>query len=536
MDRPANISTTAPGSAQRARRDGAESSRIAGAVGPVACLAVLAWAATAGAQVSREPAAAPPPRAARPATPLFEDFRAAASAPCFDDLDRLLARGRIRVAVTYSKTHYFVEKGRPRGFAYENLAEFERFLRQRHARKHRVPVTIVFMPVPRDELFTRLRDGRADLAVANLTITPERQELAEFTIPLFSGTREVVVTGSDAPSLNTLDELSGREVVVRGSSSFREHLDGLNARLTSEGKAPVRVILADEHLETEDLLEMVSAGLIEATVADEYIVDLWKTVFPGLQIHRRAPIAEGSAIAWAVRKGAPRLLGEANAFLAKHRTGTTFGNTLRNRYLKDPNWARRAMDPRSVRKFDVLVDLFRKYGDRYGFDHLLLLAQAYQESGLDQDRRSAAGAIGVMQVLPTTGAMMRVGDVHELNPNVHAGTKYLRQIVELYFSDPGIVDLDRMLFGFAAYNAGPTRIQSLRRRAAARGLDPNVWFGNVEAMASEVMGLETVHYVSNISKYYLAYRMLENRRRERSDAASGAPIDGAGSPIGSPAP
>jgi membrane-bound lytic murein transglycosylase MltF len=501
----------------------------------LACLAALACAEAAGAQAPRE-AAESPPSAARVGTPRFEDFRAAASAPCFDDLDGLLARGKIRVAVTYSKTHYFVERGRPRGYAYENLAEFERFLRQRHARRHRVPVTIVFMPVPRDELFARLRDGRADLAVANLTITPERQELADFTIPLFSGTREVLVTDGDVPALGTLDELSGREVIVRGSSSFREHLDALNTRLTAAGKPPVHVILADEHLETEDLLEMVNAGLIEATVADEYIADLWKAVFPTLKIHRGSPIAEGNAIAWAVRKGAPHLLAEANAFLARHRAGTAFGNTLRNRYLKDPNWARRAMDQRSVRKFDEMVDLFRRYGDRYGFDYLLLLAQGYQESGLDQRRRSAAGAIGVMQLLPATGAQMRVGDVRELNANVHAGTKYLRQTIERYFSDPGIGDLDRTLLGFAAYNAGPTRIQSLRRRAAARGLDPNVWFGNVEAMASEVMGLETVHYVSNISKYYLAYRMLENRRRERKDAAPGGLMEGAGRTLGPPAP
>jgi membrane-bound lytic murein transglycosylase MltF len=501
----------------------------------LACLAALTWACVAGAQASREAAAAPP-GAPRAGTPRFEDFRTAASAPCFDDLDALLARGKIRVAVTYSKTHYFVDKGRPQGFAYENLAEFERFLRKRHARRHGVPVTIVFMPVPRDELFKRLQDGRADLAVANLTVTPERQELADFTIPLSSGTRELLVTGQDAPPLSSLDELSGREVVVRQSSSFREHLDALNGRLTAAGRAPVHVVFADEHLETEDLLEMLNAGLIEATVADEYIADLWKAVFPALQIHRRAPPAEGTAIAWAVRKGAPRLLAEANAFLAKHRAGTAFGNTLRNRYLKDPSWARRAMDKRSVRRFDEVVDLFRRYGDRYGFDHLLLLAQGYQESGLDQRRRSAAGAIGVMQVLPSTGALMRVGDVRELNANVHAGTKYLRQLVERYFSDPAIGDLDRMLFGFAAYNAGPTRIQSLRRRTAARGLDPNVWFGNVEATASEVMGLETVHYVSNISKYYLAYRMLENRRREKTEAAPGGVMEGAGKALTSPAP
>ncbi|HWE23519.1 MAG TPA: lytic transglycosylase F [Myxococcales bacterium] len=481
------------------------------------CAAVLVWPATVRADAA--PTSAPPTaKPASHATANFETFREHAAAPVFDDLDGLLARGKIRVAVTYSKTHFFVDKGNQRGFAYENLIEFERFLRERHRRNRRAPVSIVFMPVPRNELFNRLRDGRADLAVANLTITPERKELADFTVPLYSGAREVLVTASHVQPMTSLDDLSGRDVVVRGSSSFREHLDALNERLTAAGKAPVQVEQADEHLETEDLLEMVSAGLIEATMADDYIAELWKEIFPNLQIHGQAPIAEGTSIAWAVRKGAPKLLAEANAFLATHRSGTTFGNVLRTRYLKDTHWARRAMDEHEVEKFDSMVKLFQQYGERYRFDYLLILAQAYQESKLDQNRRSPAGAIGVMQVLPQTGAQMKVGDIRTLEPNVHAGVKYLRSVIEKYFSDPAIGDLDRTLFAFAAYNAGPRRIQSLRKKAAASGLDANVWFANVEAIASQVMGMETVHYVSNISKYYLAYRMIENRRHERKEA------------------
>jgi membrane-bound lytic murein transglycosylase MltF len=450
----------------------------------------------------------------------FETFKEAVSAPIFDDLPGLLKRGKIRVAVTYSKTHYFVDKGQQRGFAYENLVEFEKFLRKRFTKKHRAPVSIVFMPVPRNELFQRLVDGRADMAVANLTITPERELLADFTTPLFSGAREVVVTGPGYPVLASPDDLSGREVVVRPSSSFREHLDALNGRLTAAGKAEIKLVLADEHLETEDLLEMVHAGLIEATVADDYIADLWKSIFKNLQIHREAPISEGTSIGWAIREGAPNLLKQANAFLAVHRAGTSFGNVLRKRYLKDPNWARRAMDANEVEKFRNMVKLFQQYGEKYKFDHLLILAQAYQESRLDQNTKSRAGAVGVMQVLPTTGTMMKVGDIKRIEPNVHAGVKYLRSIIDKYFSDPGISDYDRTLFAFAAYNAGPTRVQRFRKKAARQRLDPNVWFGNVEVVASQMIGTETVHYVSNISKYYLAYRMIENRRAEKKPQAA----------------
>jgi membrane-bound lytic murein transglycosylase MltF len=479
----------------------------------------LSLAAFAGAFAARAGTGTAAPSApAKHAT--FETFREAASAPIFDDLPGLLKRGKIRVAVTYSKTHYFVDKGQQRGFAYENLIEFEKFLRNKFAGKRRAPVSIVFMPVPRNELFARLVDGRADMAVANLTITRERQLLADFSTPLYSGAREVVVTGPGYPPLASADDLSGRSVVVRPSSSFREHLDALNVRLIAAGKPEIKLVLADEHLETEDLLEMVHAGLLEATVADDYIADLWKSIFPNLQIHREAPISEGTSIGWAVRKNAPRLLQEANAFLAVHRAGTSFGNVLRKRYLKDPNWARRAMDEKEVEKFRNLVKLFEQYGERYKFDHLLILAQAYQESRLDQNCRSRAGAVGVMQVLPKTGSMMKVGDIKRLESNVHAGVKYLRSIIDKYFSDPGIDDYDRTLFAFAAYNAGPTRIRSLRKKAARQRLDPNVWFGNVEIVASQVIGTETVHYVSNISKYYLAYRMIENRRDEKKPQAA----------------
>jgi membrane-bound lytic murein transglycosylase MltF len=490
---------------------------------PALALGLLAWAAAAPAARAAPPAA--PPKAAPRGE---ETVRAFKAATYHDDLDGMLARGVVRVAVTWSKTHYFIDRGQPRGLAYEFLAEFERFLRARHARKHRgKALSVYFMPVPRDELLTRLRDGKADLAVANLTVTPERRALADFTIPLLSGVREVLVTQAGAPAPASLEDLSGREVVVRPSSSFREHLDALNARLAAAGKAPVRVVPADEHLETEDLLEMVQAGLVEATVADEHVVGVWREIFPRLQVHPALALATGGAVAWAVRKDAPRLLAEANAFLATHRMGTTFGNVLRQRYLENPWWARRAMDEGAVARFDRLLDLFRRYGDRYGFDHLLLLAQAYQESGLDQECRSPAGAVGIMQLLPPTGAAMRVGDIHQLEPNVHAGTKYLRTIMETWLADPAIGETDRVLLAFAAYNAGPNQVASLRRKAAAAGLDPNRWFGHVEAMAAQVGGLETVHYVSNISKYYLAYRMVENRRRERREAEAASRAEAA---------
>jgi membrane-bound lytic murein transglycosylase MltF len=149
-----------------------------------------------------------------------------------------------------------------------------------------------------------------------------------------------------------------------------------------------------------------------------------------------------------------------------------------------------------------------------------MAAQGYQESRLNQEARSHVGAIGVMQVLPDTGKDLNVGDITKLEPNIHAGVKYMRYVRNEYLEDQPMDDLNKALFTFASYNAGPGRIRQLRRQAERRGLNPNLWFGNVERIASERIGRETVTYVSNIYKYYVAYTLVIQERARRSEAKS----------------
>jgi len=167
------------------------------------------------------------------------------------------------------------------------------------------------------------------------------------------------------------------------------------------------------------------------------------------------------------------------------------------------------------KRFNALVTLFRKYGSQYSMDWMLMAAQGYQESRLDQNARSAVGAIGVMQVTSQTGKDLNVGDIHLIEPNIHAGVKYIRSIVDRYYSKEPMDDLNRMLFAFAAYNAGPGRIRQLQRETTERGLDQNVWFNNVERIASERIGRETVNYVSNIYKYYVTYLLIQGEYIQR---------------------
>jgi membrane-bound lytic murein transglycosylase MltF len=472
---------------------------------------LMAWLSLVVAWLIALPAAAAPTRPPSGAELLGRPQ------PWTGDLDGMVKRRRIRALVVYSKTFYFVDRGRQRGATYDGLRAFENDLNRRLQTKA-LKVQVVLIPVSRDQLLPALREGRGDIAAANLTITPERRREVDFSEPIATGVREVPVTGPRTPPLRRPEDLAGREVFVRGSSSYHESLLQLNADLAKAGKPPVRLRLAPEQLEDEDLLEMVNAGLVRAVVVDSHKAEFWAQVFPRLVLHPEAAVRTGGEIAWAFRHGSPKLRDAVNRFVKANKMGTAFGNEVFRRYLKSTKWVKGATSAEELEKFRRTVDLFQRYGDRYGFDHLLLTAQGYQESQLDQSRQSPRGAVGVMQVLPSTGKDMKVGDVRQLDSNIHAGVKYLRLMTQRYFDDPGIDSLNRTLFAFAAYNAGPTKISRLRKDAARSGLDPDVWFNHVEIIVARRIGRETVQYVSNIFKYYVAYRLVEEEREAREEA------------------
>jgi membrane-bound lytic murein transglycosylase MltF len=359
---------------------------------------------------------------------------------------------------------------------------------------------------------------------ANLTVTPERAKEVDFVSPLAEGVKELVVTGPEAPPVTSVDDLSGREVHVRKSSSYATHLKELNERFKKEGKAPVTIVPVDENLETEDILEMVGTGLFPATIADRYLARFWSQVFSGLRVEPEVVLNEGGAIAWAIRKDSPKLRTRLDAFMKTHEVGTRAGNILINKYLKTTRWVKNARSKDDIERFRKLAGYFQTFSKKYDFDWLLMTAQGYQESQLDQTRKSQVGAIGVMQVLPTTAKDRNVNipDITTEENNIHAGIKYMRFIVNQYYADEPMTRLNKTLFGFASYNAGPAKVAKLRAQAKALGLDPNKWFNNVELVAARVIGRETVQYVSNIFKYYVAYKFEVERRQEKAAAKAAA--------------
>jgi membrane-bound lytic murein transglycosylase MltF len=440
-------------------------------------------------------------------------------APWKGDLDGMVKRRFVRVLTVQSPILYFIDRGREAGITYESFKAFEKALND-NLKLGPAGVHVILMPVARDELVPRLLAGEGDIAAATLTITPERQKLVDFSTPLASDVDEVLVTGPDTPPVASLEELSGREVYIRPSSSYAEHLRALNDRFKAEGKPGVRILPADESLESDDILEMVSAGLVPATIVDSYLADLYTQVFPSLRKHSDVAVNRGGQIAWAFRKNSPKLAAAINAFAKRHRQGTLAGNVLINRYIKSTKWVKNARGREDMARFRSMIGLFDKYSEKYGFDDLLMIAQGYQESQLDQSRRSHVGAVGVMQVMPATARdkAVNIPDIDRLDSNIHAGIKYDRWMVDNFFNEPGIDRRNRQLFAFASYNAGPGRVSKLRAEAKTLGLDPNKWFNNVETVAARRIGRETVQYVANIYKYYLAYQLVAAQEQSRKDA------------------
>jgi membrane-bound lytic murein transglycosylase MltF len=447
-----------------------------------------------------------------------------ATKPWTGDLDGMIKRGTIRVLTVYSKTFYTVDKGVQRGAAYDAGRLFVEDLNRKLAKegklKHKhVKIRAVFIPVGRGELLPALAAGKGDIAMAGLGVTEERKKLVDFSTPMLSNVSVVLVSGPASPAISSVDDLAGKEVFVRKSSVYYELLTALNRRFATEKKPAVIIKEAPEELEDEDLMEMVNAGLIPFTATADFYIKFWKQIFPNIRGHEEVALLTGGDLAWAMRKGNPQLKAVADDFVARHAKGTALGNQVLARYFKSAKYVKDAASEAERKKFLALIQFFQKYGDKYDVDWLLMAAQGYQESQLNQAAKSRVGAIGVMQVMPKTGNDLKVGNIKETEANIHAGIKYMRWMIDHYYGKEPMTKLDKALFAFASYNAGAGRISQLRKEAARRGLDPNVWFHNVEYVAAEKIGAETVTYVSNIYKYYIAYNLIMEAKAEREKAA-----------------
>lgn len=445
----------------------------------------------------------------------------AAIIPWKGDLDGILKRGFIRILTAYNPLFFSYNGIDQNGLLVEGARSFEKRLNKNFGKRGR-PISVVLIPVPRDKILPFLIEGRGDIAAANLTITPARSQLVDFSKPMLTNVKELIVSGPGKKNIKTLSDLSKTGVHIRESSSYYEHLVKLNNKRTKNGKTPIPIHKVDENLEDYDLLDMVNVGLIPAIIVDSHKAQLWQKVFKNITVHEKLSVSDGGKIAVAIRKESPKLLQIVNKFAGEFKKGTLMGNILYNRYLGSTNWMKNSWSAESRKKYRAAVGYIREYSDRFNFDWLMIAAQGYQESTLDQSKRSHVGAVGVMQVMPSTASDRNVNipDIHKIEQNIHAGVKYLRFLRSRYFASDDIDTRNKILLSFAAYNAGPRKTSKARRKAKAMGLNPNKWFGNVEIAAAKTISREPVIYVRNIFKYYVTYKRLEEIQNNRNAATT----------------
>ena len=462
-------------------------------------------------------AAAPASTASAASPPAAPRQLNVASKAWTGDFDAMLARRLIRVDVPLSRSLYFVDRGRERGLSAELVRDFERWVNKTYAKQLvKRPLTVYIIPTTRDMLLSNLPAGLGDMALGNLSVTDERRQLVDFVAPDPNWTNvEILVTGPTGPTVASLDDLSGQDVHVRESSSYHASLVALNERLRAAGKAPAKLLLVPDALEDEDMLEMANAGLIRAMVVDSWKARMWAEPLSKLEVHRDIVLREATPVGWAIRKNSPQLEAVLNRFYTEWAKKSGVIPYRMKQYLKNIEAMHNASASADQQRFDHTIALFEKYGQKYGFDPLMLAAQGYQESTLDQNRKSHVGAIGVMQIMPATGKGMQVGDIRQLEPHIHAGVKYMDQLMTRYFNDANFSEGNRTLFAFASYNAGPGNIAKMRTEAAKRGLDPDKWFNHVEPVTAEKIGIETTTYVRNIYKYYVSYKLSVEAQRQR---------------------
>lgn len=440
------------------------------------------------------------------------------------DLAHILQKKELRALVVYERGFFFFDRGAQYGILVNQLQGFERWLNKTYLANEKIKLKIIYIPVRQDKLLDYLTEGRGDLVAANMTVTPTRREQVTFSRPLISPVEEWVVSQRTLPAFNRITQLSGRRIWVRASSSYHESLLQLNWLFRELGLPPVYIEPVPEYLQDGDLMEMVAAGIIPLTVTDSFKGRIWLDMIGGLKAHKLIPLRDKGSSAWALRHKDPELLKAVNVYISEASKRALYSDMTLRRLLARSDQMSNILAPDPLGRLSTIRRVLETQADKYRLDWLMLAALGYKESGLNPNVGRGGGAVGIMQLLPSTGAAVgiRGAQLGSLEGNVEAACRYLRHILDTYFNDPDMDNLNRHLFALAAYNAGPNRVQALQAKAREWGLDPNVWFGNVEQLVANEVGQGPINYVGTIYKYYVAYRFSLPQLEGKSEAISEA--------------
>lgn len=412
------------------------------------------------------------------------------------DYDTAQPPRQLRVLVALGASTFFFQNGRPHGVEYSMLQEFEKYLNRDRAKDARL-VKFTYLPVDAGELVPQLRDGRGDLAAGLIPASPGLAQLVALSEPYLKD-QWCAVQPRSAPAVDDLSALSERSIVQPASSYAR--------RLLAEGP---RLSLQEAPIGStaESVLGDVQKDSNTATLASRYVTRLWSKRFNQLQVGACLPQSVDTV--WAVPQGKPQLLAELNRFIAS-RSGSSLPDkalVATQRYITDDSDGHVASPEQlsSSDKLGFFAPMFQLVATANNMDWLLLAAIGQKETSLNPVIRKKGGPTGLMQINPLTARKMGVTNPHDNQQNVTAAAKYLAYLRDM-FNGPNIRPDDQMAFMIAAYNAGEGRIQQLRKKAAAQGLDPDKWNGNVEKVAKQTGTGGLRDYVASVTRFYSSYR------------------------------
>ncbi len=418
----------------------------------------------------------------------------------------MVARGEVRMAIPYGRITY-VQTGKTiMGVS----PEISKYLGEFLSAKYKKRIQVKLVPTVSGQLLDVLDQNRADFVVDYFHETKDAEKRNQYLVYRHPRPENyVVVSNAQNNEINSLQDLSGRTICV-GRLSYLKPLETINHALSDSKKITIfqdPLVLSDD-----DFLQMTDAGLVEYVWVARWKAELWKPVLRNIKINEATTTLGGSPSDLLFRKDQQDLANDILAFTNSPYLDKALNEFRKKDFAYRRNALRNPIAKTEWQRFESMRKYFHQYGQENRLDPLFLAGLGFQESSLNQSAQSPVGAIGVMQLLPATGASMKVGDIRELQPNIHAGTKYINSLLYAMSLDPSLTDKERAFFAVAAYNAGPNNIRKARELAAKMGFNPNKWFFNVEMAAAKLVGSETFLYVRNVYKYYITYDVWDRKK------------------------
>ena len=435
------------------------------------------------------------------------------------DLEEIQERDTLKAITTYSATSYFLYRGQPMGYEYE--------LASKLAEDLGVELEMV---IAKDinEIFNMLVEGKGDIITYNLTVTNNRKEYVDFSLPLNFTHQVLVQRKPDNWRQMKLHEIEQElirnpiqmidlPVYVRENSSYRERLVNLQNELGGE----IDIQFVDGNLSTDEIIKKVSRGEIDFTIADFNIANINASYYQNIDIETTVGVMQ--QLAWAVRKTSPELKTVVNEWLEAQRKETDF-YVIYNKYFKNTRSfttrAKSDLYSKEGNRISEYDEVIQRNAEVINWDWRFLASQIYQESRFDPKEKSWVGAVGLMQLMPKTAKSYGYKNLTKPETNLKAGVAHLSYLNE-YWNEHIPDSLERVKFILASYNAGHNHVQDARRLAEKLGYDENVWYENVESCMllksqkkyfnDDVVhygycrGEEPVNYVKEILERYVYY-------------------------------